>query len=60
MKKKKNSEKHYSGPSSHEFWARVNEYEVKEGLDGSALYILGCALQDLETRVIQLLEAAGY
>ena len=43
------SEKHYSGPNSEAFWARVN------AVGGDALYLMGCALQDVEVRMWQAL-----
>ena len=47
-------EKHYSGDNSHEFWKGVNS-APDMGID---LYLLGCLLQDVEGRMLQLLEKA--
>lgn len=44
--------KHYSGPLSVTFWRRVNRLPEP---DGTTVYLLGCALQDLEGRALQLL-----
>jgi len=40
----------YSGKQSEKFWKTVNSIPLNEG--GEAAYMLGCALQDLETRVL--------
>ncbi len=47
---------HYSGENSEPFWARVNAIPRSEGY--IALYLLGCALQDVEGRMIQALQDA--
>ncbi len=39
----------YYGPSSKKFWKRVNALPHSDNL---AVYGLGCALQDLEHRVL--------
>jgi len=39
----------YSGPLSNKFWEAVNSLPRSEN---DALFILGCALQDLEARVL--------
>ena len=46
--------RHYSGNDSKWFWDRVNRLPRNEG--GSECYSLGCALQDLEGRVMNTLE----
>lgn len=44
---------YYSGPRSRKFWDRVNRAN-----DYGPFYLLACTLQDLEVRLLQLLEAA--
>lgn len=44
----------YSGRLSHEFWKRVNALPKRQG--GMTLYIMGCALQELEGRTLQALD----
>jgi hypothetical protein len=44
----------YSGKLSAEFWRRVNAIPKNQG--GMTLYIMGCALQDLEIRTLQALD----
>jgi len=44
----------YSGKGSEWFWTRVNKIPWSQG--GEAVYSLGCALQDLESRVMTQLE----
>ena len=46
---------HYSGDGSRQFWLRVN---ALKGKDGKYLYLLGCCLQDLESRALHALEDA--
>lgn len=46
----------YSGQASDKFWGRIDKIEPKRLRD--ALYVAGCALQDHETRVMQMLDAA--
>lgn len=48
--------RHYSGGSSHRFWDRVKAIPRNQG--GETAYALGCALQDLEGRVMAYLEQA--
>jgi len=47
----------YSGPNSASFWSRVAK--LKDERDHSALYSLGCALQNLEEYVLQQLANAS-
>lgn len=47
---------HYSGNGSKQFWLRVNS--LKKDTDREVLYSLGCALQDLEDRVLNQLQNA--
>ena len=44
---------HYYGDRSGRFWKLVNSLPDEE----HTLYTMGCALQDLEGRVLQILEA---
>jgi hypothetical protein len=44
---------HYSGSESEDFWKRVGD--LKDQADHAALYALGCALQNLESYVLQQL-----
>ena len=53
----KASELHYSGPRSTKFWNRVNKVHRANGRD-QLLFIVGCHLQDVEGRMLQLLELA--
>lgn len=46
----------YSGPSSEKFWRRVNR--IKDPQRRAMCYQLGCALQDVEYRVLQTVELA--
>lgn len=48
--------RHYSGNHSKRFWARVNSINHAAYKDGA--YLLGCAMQDLEARVLQFIENA--
>lgn len=48
--------RHYSGETSDWFWQRVRKLPFKQG--GDVVYALGCALQDLEGRVMASLESA--
>ena len=43
----------YSGPNSRKFWDRVNA--IKPEKLHSLIYIAGCALQDHELRVLQMI-----
>lgn len=52
-RRRKRFDPRYSGKLSHEFWQRVHNIE-----DNVELYCWGCALQDLESRVIAALERA--
>lgn len=47
--------RHYSGVRSLPFWNVVNALPDS---DRTTLYLLGCALQDIEGRMIQLLMEA--
>ena len=44
---------HYSGKGSEYFWRRVNALKNRE--DWIAAYNLGCALQDVESRVLNFM-----
>ncbi len=46
----------YSGPLSRKFWDRINS--VKPQKLWEALYVAGCALQDHEGRVLEMLKNA--
>ena len=46
----------YSGGASKPFWARVKRLQKTDA--HRELYSLGCALQDLEERVLRALEGA--
>ncbi len=46
----------YSGPASEKFWRRVNR--IKDKQRRTMCYQLGCALQDVEYRVLQTIELA--
>ena len=48
--------KHYSGGLSKKFWEQVNAVESRGKWPVSELYLLACTLQDLEGRVLQILE----
>jgi len=56
MSKKAKLNRHYSGNHSKRFWSRVNAINHAAYKDGA--YLLGCSLQDLESRVLQFLENA--
>lgn len=58
VKTKPGNEFHYSGDSngSRQFWGRVNALPYETS--GKHIYTLGCALQDLETRVHRALREA--
>lgn len=43
----------YSGKRSLKFWNQINKIKGKEG---SLVYIAGCLLQDVESRVLQLID----
>ena len=45
--------KYYSGPRSRRFWSRINALPTASKRD--VVYFLCCTLQDLESRVLQLL-----
>ena len=55
---KRKPRRRYSGKGvySWEFWRRVNALPRNEG--GETAYVLGCALQDLEERVLKYLDNA--
>lgn len=48
-----NIARHYSGPLSEQFWELVGQLE---GEEHDRVYSLGVALQNLESRVLCLLE----
>lgn len=50
------SKPQYSGDLSEEFWERINRIEDEKV--GSAIYMLGCCLQDLEGVTLKALESA--
>jgi hypothetical protein len=52
---KKDGSWRYSGDgnSSRQFWGRVNNLDYEK--DGKWIYIMGCMLQDLESRVLRAL-----
>lgn len=54
-KKPKWLEPLYSGKQSTKFWERVNKIR---GREGNAVYVAGCLLQDVESRVLQILNYA--
>ena len=45
----------YSGFQSGDFWAFIGTFK---GVDHDAAYLMGCALQDVEGRVMQFLKLA--
>lgn len=47
---------HYAGDKSKPFWHRVNA--IKDDADRSALYALGCVLQNIEGYVLRQLDNA--
>jgi len=48
------SDKYYSGENSKEFWDRIDALKDRHG----ELYTVGVILQELESRVLRLLESA--
>jgi hypothetical protein len=48
----------YSGPASKKFWARIWALKEWNEQTFALAYIAGCALQDHEHRMFQLLEEA--
>ena len=46
----------YSGPASRKFWDHINA--IKPEKLHSLIYIAGCALQDHELRVLQMIAEA--
>lgn len=46
----------YSGKASKAFWERIAAIKTKRAHD--LVYIAGCALQDHENRVLQMLKRA--
>lgn len=46
----------YSGPESEGFWDRV--HAIKNPTTRGLVYLAGCALQDHEGRVFQMLDQA--
>ena len=46
----------YSGPASRGFWTRVAEIQPDQAHD--LIYLAGCALQDHESRVLQMIADA--
>lgn len=49
-------EKQYSGTNSRAFWKRIAD--IQDEPEHVMLYLFGCALQDLESRVFQALREA--
>lgn len=45
----------YSGHLSEDFWEQV--HKIKNKKERNLIYLAGCALQDHETRVIQMFES---
>jgi len=45
---------HYSGNASKKFWARIN---ALDGKDHEYLYAMSCDLQNMEYRILRMLEA---
>lgn len=50
-------ERKYAGTESKLFWKRIAEIENRRTRE--LVYIAGCALQDHEERMFQMLEAAS-
>lgn len=46
----------YSGPDSNGFWRRINRMKDKQ--DQAMCFELGCALQDIEYRLLRAMEIA--
>ncbi len=46
-------EKQYSGKNSFEFWQEIN---ALSGPEAELVYVMACALQDMEHRVYQILD----
>lgn len=46
---------HYSGRASSAFWRKVNQRDDERHV----LYLMGCALQDIESRMLQALASAA-
>jgi hypothetical protein len=46
----------YSGPDSNGFWRRITR--LKDSRDKSMCFELGCALQDIEYRLLRAMEIA--
>ena len=44
---------HYRGDLSKQFWRKVNQLDDKENV----LYLMGCALQDIEGRMLQAIRS---
>lgn len=55
LAKRKDFQPRYGGDLSKEFWKRVNKLPRSEA---GEVYSLGCALQDLESRVVNALNNA--
>ena len=53
--KKEQLIRYYSGPRSVKFWDLINK-QIKEKRTKVDLYLLGCCLQDMEHRILQLIE----
>jgi hypothetical protein len=47
--------RHYSGEASAKFWRRINALPDREQ---QRLYLAGCLLQNMEGKVLRLLERA--
>lgn len=46
----------YSGDSSNPFWKRINK--IKDETQQAVCYEFGCALQELEYRVLRVIQIA--
>ena len=55
MGAKRPPQPHYSGKASVAFWRRINRLPEPEQ---RVIYAFGCALQDVERRVLRVLDAA--
>lgn len=54
---KTKDERHYSGPNSEEFWKRIGKLPQSEQ---DILYRMGCALQTLESQMLEALMDVEY
>lgn len=50
------SKPRYSGSKSKKFWGRINAIKIEP--THSLLYQAGCALQNHESRVLEMIDAA--